>query len=71
MIDRTSKVIFAAIALGLWLNVFAPFLHPARASAEDLFDVVSVLKTIEQEVSSIKSNLQSIELGTCSNKKLC
>lgn len=78
MIDRTSKVIFAAIALGLWMNVFAPFLHPARASAEELFDVVSALGTIDSDlrkiggdVSDLESYLHRIEGGICLNKKIC
>ena len=28
--DKTTKLLLAVIALGLWLNVFVPLLRPAR-----------------------------------------
>ena len=29
-IDKTTKLLLALIALGLWLHVVAPLFHPAR-----------------------------------------
>lgn len=34
--DRSSKVIFAAIALGFWANVAAPIFRPTAAMADPL-----------------------------------
>jgi hypothetical protein len=60
MIDRTTKLILAFLAAGLWANALVPAFKstPARA------DTYSYL-------SSIDSNIGKIAHGSCSNAKLC
>ena len=60
MTDRTTKILLTIIALGLWVNVMMPLVHPAFAD----IDYSSTLKTMEHD-------LQNIYNGTCNNGKLC
>jgi hypothetical protein len=62
MADRTTKLLLALIALGLWANVFTQ--HPKTAVAQDL-------SLVEKYLSSIDSRLFNIENGNCRNSKLC
>lgn len=55
--DRTSKIILAAIALGLWANFSMAILRPIPAWAADL--------------GSIPHDLHAIYSGTCNNSKIC
>lgn len=65
MIDRTAKIILAAIALGLWANALSPRLE-ARAAISTL-DALSMAK----DLSDVQRNLEDISLGSCANPKLC
>lgn len=62
MIDRTSKVLLAIIALGLWANAGISFLRPAAAIAQ-----IDELSRIRSDVS----DLTRIGRGSCSNSKIC
>jgi hypothetical protein len=42
--DKTSKLILAAIAVGLFANAISPLLHPARVSAQSSFKCSGELK---------------------------
>ena len=44
MIDRTTKIVLAFIALGLWLNAISPMLHPKKVSAEGRLDCKGTVK---------------------------
>lgn len=59
MSDRTTKILLALIALGLWANVLGPVLKPLPAFASD-----SLLRSID-------STLEDIARGNCSNSKIC
>jgi hypothetical protein len=58
--DKTTKIIMAAIAAGLFLNV-ATTLMPKRASAEENYS--SVLHSIDDRLSSIQSYADLIALN--------
>lgn len=62
MLDRTSKIILAAIAAGLWANAALPILKPGTASAQ--IDINSVISRIDESVAKIAR-------GACSNSKIC
>jgi hypothetical protein len=55
--DRTTKVLLAMIAAGLWANAAAPLIQKARADS-------AVLHYIEEDLARIAD-------GKCANKKLC
>lgn len=65
--DRTTKAILAAIALGLWMNVAAQWLKPQTVYAQDDSRIVRELQTISSDVDS----LERISRGVCPNSKLC
>lgn len=58
--DKTTKVIMAAIAAGLFLNA-ATTLMPKRASAEENYS--SVLHSIDDRLSTIQSYADLIALN--------
>jgi hypothetical protein len=59
MFDRTTKLLLAAIAIGVWANLFAPLFKPAEAIAQS------------GELSSINGYVGAIANGTCANKTIC
>ena len=59
--DRTTKILLAFIALGLWLNALAPLWHPRPVAAQDP----------DHDIHQISESLQSISDGLCLNKTLC
>ena len=68
--DRTSKIIFALIAAGLWFNAAANLLRPAYAQQN--VDAMA-LADIKLSAESIASSLVSLVRGTgnCTNQQLC
>ena len=69
MVDRTTKILLALIAVGLWANAVLPLLHPKVAAAQN-----SQLESIDTSLSRIYHdvhNLADIEDGTCRNTKIC
>jgi hypothetical protein len=60
MIDRTTKLILAAIAAGLWANVLTVVLRAVPAHAQQDLDV-----------SNIQHDLHGIYAGNCLNPKIC
>lgn len=69
--DRTTKVLLAGIAAGLWANALMPLLKPPGAAAQDMSAVERSLRSIDSSLDSIESDIDDLEDGTCSNKKLC
>lgn len=59
MIDRTSKIILVAIALGLWANVSILVFRPIPAIAQNA------------DLSDIRHDLHAIFGGICINSKIC
>jgi len=69
MADRTTKILLACIALGLWVNIFAPLLRPIAAFAQ--YETDYILKSIDARLASIDANIDKLQKGTCSNGRLC
>jgi hypothetical protein len=69
MADKTTKILLAVIALGLWANFAVAILRPSIAAAEDadLSNIESALSGIQADVSS----LERIARGVCPNGRLC
>ena len=66
--DRMTKVLLAAIALGLFLNAAVDLFRPPTASAA----VQLGARTIEEgHLRYIENYLEGIYRGTCSNRKIC
>jgi hypothetical protein len=67
MIDRTTKVLLALIAIGLWMNAAAPLLRPAKAELGDwafrdaLSNLAHSVDTLAQKVGCLanKNELSS------------
>jgi hypothetical protein len=64
--DRTSKIVFALIAAGLWFNAAAYLLRPAYAQQDALSD-------IKVSAQMIARNLENLVANTvlCTNPRLC
>jgi hypothetical protein len=61
--DRTTKILLAAIALGLWANAATTVIKPAIAQFST--------SRMESLLSDIESNTGRLGRGTCTNSKLC
>lgn len=55
--DRTTKIILAFIAAGLWANAAGSFIRPASAQSSELNDIAH--------------DVHAIYIGTCINDKIC
>ena len=80
MINRTTRALLLAIALGLWANVVSGWLRPTivSAGAQDVADLYSVMSNVDSTLSSIQSDVSGMETalgriqrGACSNDKIC
>ena len=66
--DRTSKVIFALIAAGLWLNVAAAnLLRPAYAQQDALHDISVSVRSMAQDLQFLVQG----DVVACKNPRLC
>ena len=66
--DRTTKIILAFIAAGLWANAITPLIKPAQAQSSEVFSRIAMdTQTIAQSMKSL------VEGGPvpCTNPKLC
>ncbi len=82
--DSATKILLAAIAIGLWANVLNPWLAPTPAAAgpfDDLGAIKASVAAIEKEIvqlrsvdsalASIKAELATLAAGSCGNAKIC
>jgi hypothetical protein len=65
--DRTSKVIFALIAVGLWFNAAANLLRPAYAQNDALHDISVSVGSMAQDLQFLVAG----DLVACKNPRLC
>ncbi len=65
--DRTTKILLGAIALGLFANAAATVIRPAAAQLSN--DVI--LRNIGLDVAIISRDIEQIAHGECTNGKLC
>jgi hypothetical protein len=67
MKDRTTKIILAFIAAGLWMNALVPVFNPKPVAAQD----PATLQKIEDDLSGIKGDFHKVASGLCLNNKIC
>lgn len=60
--DKTTKLLLALIAMGLWLNAIAPLWHPVPAAAATPGPDI---EQIENDVHEMADNVRSIAHGLC------
>ncbi len=58
--DRTTKLLLAAIAVGLFANASASVVRPAGAQYN-----------IASDISRMASDISALSWDTCTNRKLC
>ena len=70
MVDRTTKILLLAIAVGLWMNVASQWLRPVavHAAVEQLRS--SDLSDIERYLRNIDGDLGRIQRGACINSTI-
>jgi hypothetical protein len=66
MSDRTTRIILAAIATGLWANAVGTWFRPAPAVAQHY-----VIRSMDNHLASIDNDIGRIQRGTCTNSRLC
>jgi hypothetical protein len=72
--DKTTKLLLAAIALGLWANAWASLLRPAQAQRGDTYDLGTIaasLNGITRALQGLDEQASNIGRGICQNRKLC
>jgi hypothetical protein len=67
--DKTTKLLLAVIALGLWANVMISLVRPQPVVAQD--QTLSSIDDHLQRIESGVSSLERIARGTCTNGKIC
>jgi hypothetical protein len=78
MTDNVTKLLLAAIALGLWANAAAHIVQPARAQSSMDKNLTGSMNSINTNLGSIDGrlgvfikDLQLIMAGRCQNRRLC
>jgi hypothetical protein len=66
--DRTTKMLLAAIAAGIWVNTTATLIQPARANPEDWLGKIAVYA---QSIAGDMKALVGNSTLNCKNPKLC
>ena len=65
--DRTVKLLLAAIAVGLWMNMAVNLFRPIEVQAQSDLSI----RSIQTHVASMQITLNAIAAGLCLNDKLC
>jgi hypothetical protein len=77
MTDNVTKLLLAAIALGLWANAAAHMVQPVKAQSMDkiLMDSMNNINTnlhgIDGRLAVFSEDLHLIMGGRCQNRQLC
>ena len=66
--DRTTKALLLAIAVGLWANVAVQW-RPVQAAQED--EILETLQDIDRTLRDVASDVARVERGSCGNDVLC
>ena len=69
--DRTTKVLLALIAMGLFLNAIVPFVQPAVVQAQAPGIIAAQNRQTSLVIDRIHNELVRIANGSCSNDKIC
>ena len=68
--DRATKALLAAIALGLWVNAFGTwFLPPVGVSAQQ--ELEEAIETVQSDVAAIRIHVAALVSGFCTNRRIC
>jgi len=67
MLDRSTKLLLAVIALGLWANVISVWIGPVTVDAQTDF----YLRQINNGIQSIERDVSDISDGFCLNSEIC
>jgi hypothetical protein len=57
--DKTTKILLALVAIGLWANIGVSLLKPTSVLAQN------------PDIATISHDVHAIYNGTCTNKKVC
>lgn len=75
MIDRTTKALLLAIALGLWANALSTKTDANEPLMLGIGSRVSGIEaaanSMEEKVANIEAALENISNGLCLNNKIC
>ena len=71
MINRTTKALLLAIAVGLWMNVASTWLQPVPVQAEAVAQSSRDYRSMVSSLNSIESDLGRIQRGACLNSTIC
>jgi hypothetical protein len=71
--DKTSKIILAVAAAGLWANALIPITRPAQAQAEMSRQAQAEMSRIALDVQTVAHSLDTLVKGglDCGNRRLC
>jgi len=69
--DRITKLLLAAIAVGLFANAAASVTRPAAADTIFESHLSNSVQAIASRLSDLAQEVSSIARGTCKNSKLC
>lgn len=65
--DRTTKILLAAVAIGLWLNVIGEWMQPVPAHAQPGLQFMQ----IERVLRDMQRDINQIAAGLCNNDTIC
>jgi hypothetical protein len=69
--DRTTKLLLAAIAIGLFANAFRPATAQFDVLSNCSLFAISPPCTIVSDLHKIEDHLDDISSGRCRNRRLC
>ena len=70
-IDRTTKVLLALIAMGLFLNAIVPLAQPPTVQAQAPGIIAMQNRQTALVINRIHDELARISNGSCRNDKIC
>ena len=70
-IDRTTKLLLALIAIGLFLNAIVPLTQPAAVQAQARGIIAQQNRETALVINRIHSELERISNGSCRNDIIC
>jgi hypothetical protein len=68
--DRTTKILLAVLAAGLWAHAAVPLIQRAHAQIADRH-LERVLESVLGRLENIQRDFDAIAGGTCTNRKIC
>ena len=69
--DRTTKVLLALIAMGLFLNAIVPFVQPVLVQAQAPGIIAAQNRQTSLVIDRIHDELERISDGRCRNDIIC